>query len=218
MSRLLVLLVVSTLATTSPVAEAQEIAVRRLSAREVPAGIERRGTIEAARRWTDRTGDNLLVLTRAAEREGPPNEYAEPSRQREIYVHHYVRDGAGYRLLWRTADHVRGCDFDLTLAFVPGSLQVTDADRDGVAETSYAYRLACRSDLSPAALKLILHEGATKYAIRGTGDMRHLAPGYPAPEMRMDPALARQPALRALAERQWRRVVREGAEAETGAP
>ncbi|HEX2201888.1 MAG TPA: hypothetical protein VHG91_01250 [Longimicrobium sp.] len=218
MSRLLPILALLALAAAPRAAGAQEIAVRRLSAREVPAGVERRGTIEAARRWRDRSGDNLLVLTRTAETQGPPNEYAEPSRQREIYVYHYVRDGAGYRLLWRTVDHVRGCDFDLTLSFVPGSLQVTDVDRDGLAETSYAYRLACRSDVSPAALKLILHEGATKYAVRGTGDMRQIAPGYPAPEMRMDPALTREPALRALAERQWRRVVREGAGPEEGAP
>lgn len=198
-------------------AQAQAMAVRVLASRQVPAGVAFAGRVEAARQWTDRTGENLLLLTRTPEVPTPDGSN-DDARDRELHAYHYVRQGAGWRLLWQTRDFVRDCPWDVVLSFVPGSLQVSDADRDGVAETAFVYRLACRSDVSPGDVKLIMHQGATKYAIRGTGDMRYLGSGYPAPQMRIDPALAANPALRAAAVRLWNRCVREPAEEETGAP
>ncbi|HET6229686.1 MAG TPA: hypothetical protein VFE05_06350 [Longimicrobiaceae bacterium] len=106
--------------------------------------------------------------------------------------------------------HVRlqpACDFDLTAGFEPGSLAVTDLDRDGVAETSFLYVLACRSDVSPAVLKLIMHEGAAKYAIRGTTRPKGAGAGG---EMRPDAAFRTAPAaFLAFARHQWARFVPE---------
>jgi hypothetical protein len=183
--------------------EAQDIPARRLTAREVPAGLAVRGVVEAGRRWRDENGENVLLLTRTREA------WTGDVRAREIHAYHYVRSGAAYRLLWHATDFIRECPVDVMLEYAPGSLRITDVDADGVAETSFVYALACHGGVDPATLKLILHEGATKYAIRGTTDLRSLAPGYPPPEMRLDPTLARAPSLRALAERQWRRFVRQ---------
>jgi hypothetical protein len=197
---------------------AQDIPARRLSAREVPAGVVVRGAVEAGRRWRDENGENVLLLTRTRELGTHSAEYGEQVRGREIHAYHYVRAGAAYRLLWHTVDFVRDCPVDVLLEYAPGSLRITDVDADGVAESSFVYALACRGGVDPPALKLILHEGAAKYAIRGTADYRVLAPSYPAPEMEVDRALARIPALRALAEQQWRRFVREPRWPQGGAP
>lgn len=35
-----------------------------------------------------------------------------------------------------------------------------------------AYRLSCRGDVSPSELKIIMHEGTRKYAIRGEGRLK----------------------------------------------
>lgn len=198
---------------TPGAAPSQGIAARRVAPREVPAAAAHRGTVEAARRWTDRNGENLILLTRTDE-----TTTGGDLREREIYAYHYVREGAGYRLLWRTVDFERECMFDLLLEFAPGSLQVTDVDADGIAETSYVYGQACRGGVDPPGLKLILHEGATKYAIRGSADLREVGPEYPAPEMRLDAALEREPALRAFAVRQWQRFVRHLRWPAEGAP
>jgi hypothetical protein len=40
-------------------------------------------------------------------------------------------------------------------------------DNNGIAESTFLYRLGCRSDLSPVPLKLIMHEGKAKYTLRG---------------------------------------------------
>ncbi len=193
------------------------MAARTLTRREIPAGVVHRGEFQGARRWTDRTGDNIVLLTRTREVVVERGEQ-DPAKSREIYAYHYVRQSAGWRLLWQTRDYVSGCEFDLVLHFAPGSLRVTDVDRDGIAETSYVYFATCTSDVSPSSLKVILHEGAAKYGIRGTTDLRPLDRAYPAPEKQVDPALARLPALRALAERQWRRYVRQTTFEEGGPP
>ncbi len=213
------LLAVLALLLAPAAASAQGITARRVAPGQVPAAAAHRGKVEGARRWTDRNGENLILLTRTDQVTTPnPLEGGDPYRAREIYAYHYVREGAGYRLLWQTIDFVRECPLDLALDYAPGSLQVTDVDADGIAETSFVYRLACQGGVDPSDLKLILHEGAAKYAIRGTTDLRHLAPGYPAPEMRVDAALQRVPVLRAFAERQWRRFVQEHRWPEDGGP
>lgn len=195
---------------------AKTIVVTRLAPGDVPAGAAHRGSVEAARTWRDATGDNLLLLTRTEEMDTIVDE--SRMRQREIYGYHYVRDGDRYRLLWRTNDFVRECDLDIALSYAPGSLQVTDVDGDGTAETSYVYDQACMGGLDPATVKLILHEGATKYAIRGSADLRDIGPTYPAPEMRPDAALVSQPLLYAHAEREWNRFIRTNRWPDEGAP
>ena len=46
-------------------------------------------------------------------------------------------------------------------------MTITDLDADSIAETTVQYKLACSSDVSPALMKLVMHEGETKYALRG---------------------------------------------------
>lgn len=205
------------LAAAAHPAAAQQPVVRILTAREVPAGLGAAGPVEAARRWTDRGGENLLVLTRTPETPSVDPD-GIPARGREIRAYHFVRRGSAHRLLWRTVDYVRDCQEDIVLEYAPGSLRITDVDRDGVAETSYVYNLACRGGMDPPELKLILHEGAAKYAVRGSQDYRELGGDYPAPEMRADAALASQPALRDFAVAQWRRFARTSAWRSEGPP
>jgi len=62
---------------------------------------------------------------------------------------------------------VKTCPFDITCNFVPGAITVTDLDKDGIAETKVQYIIACRSDVSPAIMKLALYENGTKYTLTG---------------------------------------------------
>jgi len=94
-------------------------------------------------------------------------------------------------------DHVLDCQFDLTLEVKPASLSITDLDKDGTAETAFAYELSCGSDVSPNDLKVILHEGAQKYALRGrtkvhVGQDDKGKPEYEGGDRQPDPALARE--------------------------
>lgn len=172
-----------------------------------PAGFPAPGRVVQALEWVDALGENRLVLSETGPR---PSRQAEDAQDAELFAQHFHRPAAGkpFALLWALRDFVRGCPFDLQVAFV-GVPQVTDLDRDGTAETTVLYVVDCFSDVSGKATKLVLHEGRAKYAIRGASgypDGKVLLPGT----MSVDPAFKRAPAaLRKHAQRLWQeRVLR----------
>jgi len=84
-------------------------------------------------------------------------------------------------------------------------------DGNGIAESTFLYKLGCRSDVSPNRLKLIMHEGKAKYALRGetmvpTTDPEKKLGGQKA----IDPAFRRAPkAFLDHALQQWNAFVEE---------
>lgn len=173
----------------------------------LPAGIQTPGKIVAGARWRDRLGENLLIATETGARpsRGPGcGADADPCQDAEIYADHYLVRNAGVERLWTLTDFERDCPFDLYAGFLPDGLTITDLDGDGLAESTLLYKLSCRSDVSPARLKLILHEGKTKYAIRGT--TRTYGAGG---EKTVDPALEQNVPFKRFALERWNRFVRE---------
>jgi len=152
--------------TTAPAIKAKE-----LTASQIPAGIKYRGQLAFCRQWTDVLGENYLigsignpVLTQSA-KNNPV--VSEDAYSQFIFATHFIKTDTGYRLLWKMEDGVKNCSFDMTTAFLKGSTSVTDLDNNGTAETTVVYGLSCRSDVSPSDMKLIMHEGTKKYALRG---------------------------------------------------
>ncbi len=113
-------------------------------------------------RFSDKAGAHSVRFTLSAERTRTKEEDVI-ERSRDLLVVHTV----GKKEVWRAKDFVERCEFDLTLELLDGSIEVTDLDDDGEPEISFVYRLACRSDVSPRQVKLLMYEGATKYALRG---------------------------------------------------
>ncbi|KUG06226.1 M949_RS01915 family surface polysaccharide biosynthesis protein [Solirubrum puertoriconensis] len=142
--------------------------VDSLTAAQLPRLEKLPGKLLQARRWTDAAGENLLVLYRthpAAER---TTKYTDEESHVELYARQYVRLPSGeFQEMWRLQDAVRNCPFDMWLGPLPGSTRITDLDHDGTTETTLVYKLTCRSDVSPSDMKLIMHEGKAKYALRG---------------------------------------------------
>jgi hypothetical protein len=172
-----------------------------------------RGTVVAGRRWRDAAGEHTLLLTQTGRlpsrvRAADLAVADEPAYDAEVYGYHYTYapgSRGSARLLWRTVDAERGCQFDLYAGHLTEAVSLTDLDQDGLAETTFLYTLSCRSDVSPAVRKLIMHEGREKYAIRGTTR----PPGQDGGgETAVDAAFARAPAaLREYAVGQWKRYV-----------
>jgi hypothetical protein len=128
----------------------------------VPKDLELVGKPVAAARWTDKLGSNILVVTettRVGEASGGT---------KRLFGYHFVEDGRAWKLLWRTVDAVTDCPFDLELSLVGESVSITDLNGNGIAETAFAYTKTCTSDVSPSELKVLLHEGDHKYAVRGS--------------------------------------------------
>jgi hypothetical protein len=163
-------------------------------------------------RWRDRLGDHTVLLAE----EGPlpsavkNEDFGEFGNDASVYAEEYVEAGGKAKRVWALEDHERDCHFDLLAEFVPGSVTVTDLDADGVGEVTFQYSLQCTSDVSPVTRKLILREGADKYAIRGTDRNKFYDPEYSGVR-ELDPAFAKAPAaFRAHAFAQWEAFVDYG--------
>ncbi len=75
------------------------------------------------------------------------------------------RDSKG-KEIWKVQDFVNECPVDTTLQLVR-PVNFTDIDENGLKEVWMVYKMACRGDVSPAKMKIIMYEGKNKYAMRG---------------------------------------------------
>jgi hypothetical protein len=136
---------------------------------QIPASLKFRGKLHEAWQWTDKLGDNILITSFVtAFDDKQKNEYGEGGQTAELHAFHFIKKDTTYRILWKISDAEKACPFDITTEFMKGSTMVTDLDSNGIAETTIQYKLACRSDVSPAYMKLIMHEDTLKYSLRGT--------------------------------------------------
>jgi len=108
--------------------------------------------------WEDKNGQNTVVLT-----EKHSDEEATASLQAFQYVH----QAQAPRQLWKMNDGVEECEFDIVCRYIKESLVVTDLDKDNTGEVWFVYYLACKSDVSPSIMKLMMYEGGKKYVARG---------------------------------------------------
>ena len=135
---------------------------------QIPAALQFRGKLNEAWQWTDKLGDNILITSFVPAFDGKQkNEYGEEGQTAELHAFHFIKKDSAYRILWKISDAEKSCPFDITTEFINGSTMVTDLDSNGVAETTIQYKLACRSDVSPAYMKLIMHQDSLKYSLRG---------------------------------------------------
>jgi hypothetical protein len=161
------------------------------NAEKLPAGLGIKGKVVDGARWKDQGGESLLLITETGAFPSP-KPLNEGAVDAELYAYQFVRQGEAWKLLWKIQDFERSCDLDLTASYRRGSLTLSDLDQDGIAESAFLYRLACRGDVSPAVLKLMMHEGAAKYALRGLTTIP--AAGQTDEVMTPDPAFKKAPA------------------------
>ncbi|MEO5948136.1 MAG: hypothetical protein ABIP79_15065 [Chitinophagaceae bacterium] len=138
----------------------------KIVAADIPPALKFKGKLQDAWQWTDKLGDNIFITSYVAPYEHK-DEYGQEIQSSGIYTFHFVKKNSEYTLLWKMNDGVEDCPVDLTSEFMKDAATVTDLDENGVAETKVQYTLACRGDVSPAYMKLIMHEGTAKYVLQG---------------------------------------------------
>lgn len=132
---------------------------------EIPPSLTFKGTVYQAWQWEDSLGNNLLITSQE-----PPvttkNADGEDGATASLHAFHYVKKTGDYKLLWQMHDSMTDCPLDIACHYID-SVQLTDLNNNGILETSLLYKIACRGDVSPAYMKLIMHEDSVKYALRG---------------------------------------------------
>ena len=140
----------------------------KITAAQLPASIKFKGKLNEAWQWNDKLGENILITSVVEPYDDKEkNEYGEEGKSAGLQASQYVKKEGIYKLLWNIDDGKKSCPFDITCEFIKGSTSITDLDKDGIAETIVQYRLACRSDVSPAEMKLVIHEEAATYSLQG---------------------------------------------------
>lgn len=119
---------------------------------KLPAGLSAKGNVVATASYTDKNGENFVFVETTGT---------------EIHAFGWVMKDE-WKQLWQTADGYRDCKGTTFIAYKPGSLAITDVDYDTLAENSFAYEMSCSADGQPLQLKLVMYEGAMRYALRGT--------------------------------------------------
>ncbi|MEL6820421.1 MAG: hypothetical protein AAFP70_01570, partial [Calditrichota bacterium] len=111
------------------------------------------GNIVYKKAWQDLNGKNIVIFT---------------NKEHELFAYHYAVKSGEVKLLRRVYDFTEAnCEFDLFADFIEKSITVTDLNNDNYGEITFAYQLACISDVSPKQLKLLMLQNGEKYIIRG---------------------------------------------------
>ena len=150
------------------------IDIDSLSYDKIPKYLDFRGTLVEALKWTDKAGENILLLSITGhftwiDPKDDPNDFVLQDKS-ELYAYLFQRnESAGnFTKKWRIYDFVECFGVDWKMEFISKATTITDLDQDGIAEISIPYRYACRGDVSPGTMKIILYEGSTKFALRGS--------------------------------------------------
>lgn len=126
-----------------------------------------KGRITEGKQWTDKTGENIVILTQNEVHYAKPDANGSEGKA-ELYGYQFLKTDTGWKQVWRLYDQVELCGLDIRSEFLKNSFTITDLDKDGNAEASVAYALSCKGDVSPDGLKFVLYEEGKKYIIRGS--------------------------------------------------
>lgn len=186
-----------------------QIKIQPQALSSLPRNIKYLGKPAQALRYQDQTGSYLVLLTKT----GVQTQKAEDdTNQAHLYAYSYKLQGATTpEEVWQLHDMVTDCPVDVIANFVSGAFKVTDLDNNGTGEVWVVYRTTCRGDVSPANLKIIMHEGTKKYAIRGTGILRTGEPLQPGDgKYSSDEAFEKGPAvIKQYGQQLWKKYVEE---------
>ena len=174
----------------------------KLDKSSIPKNIHYTGNVIQAVRWTDKTGDNIVVLT-ATDKTQSTNATDDGYRDAALYAYHFLIAGS-FQQTWRVYDYVKECPVDIFLYFVDKTFAVTDLNKDGKAEVWIMYKVSCQGDVSPIPMKIIMYQDNKKFAVRGTTKVKVSANEYMGGEFSFDNAFKTAPVeFRRYAEKLW---------------
>ncbi len=185
-----------------------QLRVSPLAPAAVPPALKHAGRVVQALRYTDRTGTYTVLATQSGPTADPAAKTTDDAQRADLYAYQYPATGSTPS--WQVHDFVGDCPLDLQARFRPKGLTVTDLDQDGTAEVWLVYRTVCRGDVSPSTQKIIMYEGARKYAVRGTSRLPLGGGRYDGGTYALDAAWQAAPAaFRQHAAQLWRQHLAE---------
>ena len=158
------------------------------------------GKIVKEIKYTDKTGDNVIVLTETDIITKKCHEY-DICQNQDIFAYRYLIESGQAKKVWQVHDFVHDCFVDMTVGFIKKHIQITDLNNDGIKEVWLPYALQCAGDISPYELKIIMYEDSQKYALRGESLSYGIGGKY-----KMDTKLKNNPAFSKFSKSLWKKI------------
>ena len=150
----------------------QAVKAENISLSELPEDLSFQGDVKATILWSDSSGENLALISETGEYLSENVAY-DSYRDAQLFAYHYLLKNDSSELGWKMQDFVIDCPVDIKASFINEVFQVTDLNEDGIAEIWIMYSIACRGDVSPADMKLIMYQGGEKFAMKGRSKVQY---------------------------------------------
>jgi len=162
----------------------KSIKIDTLSYDEIPKYLDFRGTVVEAIKWTDSLGENILIQSVTGhftwkDYDDNSTDYMLQDKS-ELYAYLFQKNKneSTYKKTWKVYDYTKCYGVDWFTGFIPKATTITDLDNNGVSEISLPYVLICRGGMDPGIMKIIMYEGNSKYALRGSTMICKAPPYY----------------------------------------
>jgi hypothetical protein len=184
-----------------------QVKTKKIDKTKVPTTIQYTGSLKEAVTWIDNTGTHYVVTAEI----GPVASKLEPdSQDAALYAYHYLLVADTLQLIWKVSDFIKSCPVDIKASFVKNTFTVTDLNNDKQSEVWLMYQTACRGDVSPSSMKIVMYEGSQKYAARGTTKVQVAEKEYEGGSYTFDAAFNNAPEVfKSYAKGLWKKNILE---------
>lgn len=179
-----------------------KITVSKIDIDKISNQIKYKGKIKNAITWKDKLGKNIVLTCETGEFATKKSE--NEGRDAEIYAYHYILSKNSIKENWKIYDFIKDCPVDIEASFIKNTLNITDLNNDGIAEIWVMYKTACHGDVSPCEMKIIMHQGKNKHAMRGENRVKVSKDEYYGGKYTFDKAFNESsPVFREYAKKMW---------------
>lgn len=130
-----------------------------LLATEIPTSMSYNGDYADGLKWNDKNGKNYLIISTIKQ-----GTYGSDGYKSILFGCCFIDNGSSLKKQWEIKEEAGNILADME--YVTGSLKAFDLDNDGIKENLFLYRKSS-DGAAPIPLKLIMHSGGKKYALRG---------------------------------------------------
>ena len=185
------------------------IKVTNIEKSQLPAGIKYPGKLKQAIRWTDKSGDNIVITSETGIYTNPKFKHENDGSDAELFAFHYIL-GDSLQPTWKVYDFISDCPVDIEASFIKNTLQVTDLNNDGEGEVWIMYKTVCHGDVSPCDMKIIMYQGKQKFAMRGTNKVQVSEKEFEGGEYKFDAVFMAAPVIfRDFALKLWNKNIKQ---------
>ena len=157
-------------------------------------------------KYTDKTGDNVIVLTKT-DIITKKCEYSDECGSQDMFVYRYLNNQGQMQKKWQMRDFIHDCEFaPFEIKPFFDLIKISDENHNQIKEVWIPYQLDCRNDPGPTQTKIIAYEDTQKYALRGMS--REWVGGCEVSggEYTMDENLKQSTLLKKFAESLWKQI------------